>query len=70
MDPISTSIGLSLVSKSQPETLEQWNARYEAMSLEQDWWFRAGTAAIRFVRTVATRAAEPTATPAFRAAHA
>ena len=70
MDPISTSIGISFVSGGQPKTLEQWNARYEAMSLEQDWWFKAGTALVRWLRSWPIEATKTTVTPAFRAAHA
>lgn len=70
MDPISTSIGLSLVSKRQPATLEQWNARYEAMSLDQDWWFKVATAVVGWIRSSQIFAANPIATPAFRPAHA
>jgi hypothetical protein len=44
------ALSLALVSNSQPQSLEQWNARYEAMSVECDWWFKAGVAIAAWFR--------------------
>lgn len=73
MDALSTACGLSLVSNSQPQTMEQWSARYEAMRIDQDWWFKLGVAIIARVRAWFARpttAEQPSLEPAPRAVHA
>jgi hypothetical protein len=59
MDPLSSASGVAVLAISnRPLTLEQWNARYEAMSLELDWLFKAGSALARRIRSVIVSAAE------------
>jgi hypothetical protein len=71
MDPLSTACGFAaLAGSNRHQTLEQWNVRYEAMSFEQDWWFKAGSALARRIRSVIASAAEFFAVPALRAAQA
>jgi hypothetical protein len=70
MDQVSSTIGLSALRDLQPKSLTEWNAQYEAMSLEGDWWFKAGVALVGWVRSAANLAANFAAAPALRAAHA
>ena len=44
MDQLSTTVGVSFFNRRQPKSLADWNARYEALSLENDWWFKAAVA--------------------------
>jgi hypothetical protein len=70
MDTYHTAFGLTLLSNNKPLTLEAWNARYEAMSFERDWWFKAAAAVLRWVHSRIASAPAVTATPMSRAAHA
>jgi hypothetical protein len=71
MDALSTAIGISnLGGSSQPKSLAEWNTRYEALSIEHDWWFKAAVAVASFARASIKTIAHFTATPAPRAAHA
>ena len=71
MDAINNAMGLSLTcSNDRPLPLKQWMDRYDAMSFEQDWWFKAGAAIARFVAATAKSVAAQIATPALRAAQA
>jgi hypothetical protein len=61
MDQITTSLGISYLAGSQPKSLIDWNAQYEALTVENDWWFKAAVAVARWVRTSAiARATAPT----------
>lgn len=70
MEAISTTIALSNFSNPKGYSLAEWNARYEAMSLEQDWWFKAAMAVAAFARASIRWASKFTTTPALRAARA
>ena len=70
MDQLSTAIGLSNFNTRQPKSLADWNAQYEAFSVQQDWWFKAGVSLANWLRHSIVSAAKFTATPALRAAHA
>lgn len=61
MDAINTALGLSYRSDAQPRSLVEWNAQYEALSLENDWWFKAAVAVARWVRSGAAAISTPTA---------
>jgi hypothetical protein len=51
MEQITTSIALRCLAGNRPKGLIEWNAQYEAQSLRHDWWFKAGAAAIRAIRS-------------------
>ena len=70
MDQLSTAIGISNLNGTYPKSLTEWNAQYEALSFQQDWWFKAGAALANWVRASIVSAVKFTATPALRAAHA
>jgi hypothetical protein len=70
MDTYHTTFGLALTGSSTSLTPREWNARYEAMSFEHDWWFKAGVAVSRWVRSSIAPAFAATATPVPSAAHA
>jgi hypothetical protein len=57
-----------------PKSLADWNAQYEALSPEQDWWFKAGVALVAWVRSLtvsmARAAGQFSTNTAPRAAHA
>ena len=69
MDALNTALGLSHARPVQPKSLAAWNAQYEALSLENDWWFEAAVAVIGQVRALAKSIARATA-PAPQLAHA
>jgi hypothetical protein len=69
MDTLSTTVGISFFNRRQPKSLADWNARYEALSLENDWWFKAVVALAGWVRT-ALAAVRAVGTPAPQVAHA
>jgi hypothetical protein len=59
MDPLSATCGIAALARSNRRlTLEQWNARYEATSLEHDWLFKAASALARRIRSVIVSTAE------------
>jgi hypothetical protein len=59
MDPLSSACGVAALARSnRPLTLEQWNARYDAMNLELDWLFKAGSALARRIHSGIVWAAE------------
>ena len=51
MDPFSTVIGMSILASPRPKSLIEWNAQYEALSVRNDWWFKAGAALAVWVRS-------------------
>jgi hypothetical protein len=63
MDQLTTGLGIAhLVDDRQPKSLVEWNAQYEALSVRNDWWFRAAAAAISWISTAfadVTRATAP-----------
>ena len=60
MDQLSTSIGISCLANRHPKSLIEWNAQYEALSVQHDWWFKASVALVRRVRSaVKTIATQP-----------
>jgi hypothetical protein len=61
MDQLSTSIGISYFRDRQPQSLEAWNAQYEALSFENDWWFKTAVAVGRSVRAAFETIARATA---------
>lgn len=66
---VTSALAMSLVSNRQPQDLEQWISHYEAMSLRQDWWFKVGAAAARWMRSAIVQTLAVTTPPALRAAH-
>lgn len=72
MDALYNAISLNnFRAGRQPKSLVEWNVQYEAMTFENDWWFRAARAFIgqarNLARTLASSMARPT--PALRAAY-
>ena len=63
MDQVTTSLGISYLAGSQPKSLIEWNAQYEAQSLRHDWWFKAGAAVIRMVRSAVETISQPATAP-------
>lgn len=64
MDALNTALGFGYARKIQPKSLVEWNAQYEAMSLRHDWWFKAGAAVIRTVRSaIETLSTQPATAP-------
>jgi beta-xylosidase len=60
---------LYLAGDRKPLSLVEWNTQYESFSIKNDWWFKAGAAVVRLIRTSATQIARATA-PASQLAHA
>ena len=57
MDQVTTALGLAhLVDNRPPRPLIEWIAQHEALSVRNDWWFKAGVAVTRWLRSVAADA--------------
>ena len=69
MDQLSTTVGVSFFNRLQPKSLADWNARYEALSIENDWWFKAAVAFAGWAQT-ALAAVRRAGTSAPQLAHA
>lgn len=61
MDQSIMSGGLAhLVTSRSPQSLVEWNAEYEALSVRHDWWFKAAVAVTAWVRSTVAAMAAPT----------
>jgi hypothetical protein len=54
MDQFNTCIGMSHLAGRKSQSLVEWNAQYEAMSLENDWWFKAAVSVAKSIRGAIT----------------